>query len=56
MIYNRTQQVIPLLMVATVWYLFITTALSVIQYYIERYFARAVRELPPTPGRNWPAG
>ena len=31
-IYNRTQQVIPLLMVATVWYLFITTALSVIQY------------------------
>ena len=49
-IYNRTQQVIPLLMVATVWYLFITTALSVIQYYIERYFARgAVRELPPTP-------
>jgi polar amino acid transport system permease protein len=37
-------------MVATVWYLFITTALSVIQYYIERYFARgAVRELPPTP-------
>ncbi len=56
-IYNRTQQVIPLLMVATVWYLFITTALSVIQYYIERYFARgAVRELPPTPRRNWPAG
>lgn len=40
-------------MVATVWYLFITTALSVIQYYIERYFARgAVRELPPTPAET----
>jgi len=49
-IYNRTQQVIPLLMVATIWYLTITTILSVIQYYIERYFSRgAVREMPPTP-------
>ncbi|WP_114195907.1 amino acid ABC transporter permease [Edaphovirga cremea] len=49
-IYNRTQQVIPLLMVATVWYLFITTVLSVMQYYVERYFSRgAVREMPPTP-------
>ncbi len=50
MIYNRTQEVIPLLMVGAVWYLVITTVLSAIQYYIERYFARgAVRELPPTP-------
>jgi len=43
-IYNRTQQVIPLLMVAAVWYLVITTVLSVLQYYVERYFSRgAVR-------------
>ncbi|MEA5456317.1 amino acid ABC transporter permease [Sinomonas sp. JGH33] len=49
-IYNRTQQVLPLLLVATVWYVVITSVLSVAQYYIERHFARgAVRTLPPTP-------
>lgn len=49
-IYNRTQAVIPLLIVATVWYLLITTVLTSVQYYIERYFARgALRNLPPTP-------
>jgi polar amino acid transport system permease protein len=31
MIYNRTQEVIPLLMVGAVWYLVITSVLSVIQ-------------------------
>jgi len=41
-LYNRTQQVIPLLMVASVWYLLITTVLSVLQYYVERFFARGV--------------
>ncbi|ACS84333.1 amino acid ABC transporter permease [Musicola paradisiaca] len=46
-IYNRTQQVIPLLMVATLWYLAITSVLSVLQYHVERYVARgAVRETP----------
>ncbi|ATZ95980.1 amino acid ABC transporter permease [Dickeya fangzhongdai] len=49
-IYNRTQQVIPLLMVATVWYLVITSVLSVLQYFVERYVARgAVREITPHP-------
>ncbi|MCO7263552.1 amino acid ABC transporter permease [Dickeya zeae] len=49
-IYNRTQQVIPLLMVATVWYLVITSVLSVLQYFVERYVARgAVREIPAHP-------
>lgn len=49
-IYNRTQAVIPLLIVATVWYLIITTLLTCAQYYIERYFARGTaRVLPPTP-------
>ncbi|MFJ3958000.1 amino acid ABC transporter permease [Arthrobacter sp. NPDC090010] len=49
-IYNRTQQVLPLLLVATLWYVVITSVLSVAQYYIERYFARgSVRALPPTP-------
>lgn len=51
-IYNRTQQVIPLLMVATVWYLFITTALSVINTTSNAISLGLVRELPPpTP---WP--
>jgi polar amino acid transport system permease protein len=59
-IYNRTQAVIPLLIVATVWYLIITTALTSLQYYVERYFARgAARVLPPTPAqrlRRWLKG
>ncbi|MFJ4922770.1 amino acid ABC transporter permease [Streptomyces sp. NPDC088725] len=50
LIYNRTYQVIPLLMVATLWYIAVTTVLSGGQFYVERYYARgAARELPPTP-------
>ncbi|MEV5492906.1 amino acid ABC transporter permease [Streptomyces bobili] len=50
LIYNRTFQVIPLLMVATVWYTLVTSALSVVQFYVERRFARgARRQQPPTP-------
>ena len=42
--------IIPLLVVATIWYLVLTSVVSVIQYYVERYYARgAVRTLPPTP-------
>ncbi|HEY9324527.1 MAG TPA: amino acid ABC transporter permease [Agromyces sp.] len=49
-IYNRNQRVIPLLLVAVVWYALITTVLSIAQYYVERRYARgSVRELPPTP-------
>jgi polar amino acid transport system permease protein len=49
-IYGRTTRVIPLLTVATFWYVVMTTVLSVIQYYIERHYSRgAVRTLPPTP-------
>lgn len=43
MIYNRTQEVIPLLMVGAVWYLAITTVLSLIQYAVERGLARSER-------------
>ncbi|BCQ40718.1 amino acid ABC transporter permease [Erwinia rhapontici] len=46
MVYNRTQQVIPLLMVAAVWYLLITTVLSVFQHYVERWLARGPRVNP----------
>lgn len=50
LIYNRTYQVIPLLMVATFWYVAVTSVLGAGQYYVERYYARgAARTLPPTP-------
>ncbi|MEU1123463.1 amino acid ABC transporter permease [Streptomyces sp. NPDC005899] len=50
LIYNQTYQVIPLLMVATLWYVAVTSVLSVGQYYVERYYARGdSRALPPTP-------
>ncbi|NEC52975.1 amino acid ABC transporter permease [Actinospica acidiphila] len=50
LIYNQTYQIIPLLMVATLWYIAVTTALSVAQFYVERYYARGnSRSLPPTP-------
>src|SRR5205807_5141868 len=43
-------QQIPLLIVASLWYLIVTSVLTVGQYYLERRFARgAVRGLPPTP-------
>jgi len=42
--------IIPLLVVATIWYLALTSAVSVVQYYVERWTARgSVRSLPPTP-------
>jgi len=39
-IYRRNLDVVPLLMVATVWYLIILTALSAVQQRVERRFAR----------------
>jgi polar amino acid transport system permease protein len=42
--------IIPLLVVATIWYLVLTSAVSVVQFHIERWTARgSVRSLPPTP-------
>jgi amine acid ABC transporter, permease protein, 3-TM region, His/Glu/Gln/Arg/opine family len=49
-IYNRTQRVLPMLLVAVLWYVILTTILSVIQYYVERAFAKgSSRGLPKTP-------
>jgi polar amino acid transport system permease protein len=39
-IYSRTFQTIPLLIVAALWYLAVTAVLSVGQYYVERHFER----------------
>jgi polar amino acid transport system permease protein len=44
-IYSRTFQTIPLLIVASLWYLVITTVLGVGQHYIERYFGRGSDQL-----------
>ena len=42
-IYNRTFEIIPMLMVAVIWYLLITSILNVGQSAIERYYARGTR-------------
>lgn len=50
LVYQRTFQTIPLLIVASLWYLVVTTALSIAQFYLERRYARGSRTtLPPTP-------
>jgi len=49
-IYNANYKIIPLLVVASIWYLVMTSILTVGQYYVERHYARgSVRNLPPTP-------
>lgn len=49
-IYGRNLKVVPLLLVAAVWYLVVTTVLTLAQYYLERHYAKgALRTLPPTP-------
>jgi polar amino acid transport system permease protein len=47
---TRTFRPFPMLIMASLWYLAMTSVLMVGQYYIERYYAKgAVRSLPPTP-------
>ncbi len=49
-IYAQNFETIQLLLVASFWYLVMTSVLYVGQYYLERRYARgATRELPPTP-------
>ena len=42
-IYNRTFEVVPMLLVAVIWYLLITSVLNVGQSYVERYYSRSDR-------------
>jgi polar amino acid transport system permease protein len=35
--------IIPLLVVASIWYLVLTSAISVVQYFVERYYGRGLR-------------
>ncbi len=39
-VYNRTFQTIPLLLVAVLWYLLVTSVLNVVQSFIEYHYAR----------------
>lgn len=42
LIYSENFQTIPLLVVATIWYLVLTTILTVMQHYVEAHFGRSV--------------
>jgi len=48
---STTYQVVPLLMVASLWYLFFTSIMTIGQYYVERYYAGA----PPGSSRPHPS-
>lgn len=43
LIYNQNYLIIPLLLVATIWYILLTTILSVGQFYVERHYSRGNR-------------
>ncbi|WP_237710940.1 amino acid ABC transporter permease [Saccharopolyspora spinosa] len=54
LIYNRNFNPIPLLIVASLWYLLLTTILSIAQHYIERHFNRGqLGERGGSEGRRW---
>ena len=49
LIYATNYKQIPLLIVASIWYLVLTTILSIGQYFIERHYGRGTaRAAPPT--------
>ncbi|WP_186129147.1 amino acid ABC transporter permease/ATP-binding protein [Burkholderia gladioli] len=50
-IYHRNLEVIPLLMVATVWYLVILTGLSALQGLVERHFSHGATREGVAPSR-----
>jgi polar amino acid transport system permease protein len=52
LIYNHTFQPVPLLIVASLWYLILTTVLSVAQHYIERHYGRGANTIV-VPRASW---
>lgn len=42
-IYNRTYEVVPMLIVAVIWYLVIVTLLTLVQRRVEAYFGRGMK-------------
>jgi polar amino acid transport system permease protein len=47
LIYAANYRQIPLLIVVSIWYLIVTTLLSIGQYYVERRFGRGTSRQPP---------
>lgn len=54
-VYNRTFQTIPLLMVAVIWYLVVTSVLNIVQSFVEDYYSRGGSGPTSFAGalRNW---
>jgi len=50
LIYTANFQTIPLLIVASIWYLVLTSVLSVGQYFLERHFGKSDRRLKTSAG------
>lgn len=49
-IYGQTFQIMPMLLLASIWYLIVSTILSIGQFYLERFFGRGALRTPrPTP-------
>jgi polar amino acid transport system permease protein len=46
-IYGQTYQIMPMLLLASLWYLVVSTVLSIGQFYLERFFARGALRTPP---------
>lgn len=53
MVYSRTYQTIPLLLVVTVWYLVLATAMTLIEHYAEHAFSVTRRSVPSAPRLSW---
>ncbi len=50
LISGANYEIVPLLITASLWYIVVTTVLSIGQFYLERYFARgSLRNQPLTP-------
>lgn len=53
LIYARTYETIPMLIVASIWYLLLTTVLTMIQIPLERRFSRGIGKSDPTNDRGF---
>jgi len=43
-VYAQTFQIMPLIVVACIWYIFLTTILTIGQHYLEAYFGKGFGE------------
>jgi polar amino acid transport system permease protein len=46
LVYNRTYEIVPLLMVAVFWYLAVITLMYAVQSRLERHYSRGHRRTP----------